>query len=68
MLSEMSIHPALKALVSNLVLGCVSAGVAVEKHNESLSGPDGLERWLQRASELLRQYCGGEGIEASLVS
>jgi hypothetical protein len=50
MLSEMSIYPALKALVPNLVLGCVSAVVAVEKHNESLSGPDGLERWLQRAA------------------
>jgi DNA/RNA-binding domain of Phe-tRNA-synthetase-like protein len=34
----------------------------------SFTGPDGLERWLQGASELLRRYCSGEGIEASLVS
>jgi DNA/RNA-binding domain of Phe-tRNA-synthetase-like protein len=34
----------------------------------SFTGPDGLERWLQRASELLLRYCGGEGIETSLVS
>ena len=33
----------------------------------SFTGPDGLDRWLQRASELLRRYCGGEGIEAELV-
>src|SRR4051812_44475170 len=29
-------HPALKALVPNLALGCVSAHVSVEKHNEAL--------------------------------
>ncbi len=34
----------------------------------SFRGPDGLERWLQRASELLRRYCGGEEIATSLVS
>lgn len=33
----------------------------------SFTGPQGLERWIQHASELLRQYCGGEGIETSLV-
>jgi len=33
---EISIHPALKALVSDLALGCVSARVSVEKHNEAL--------------------------------
>jgi DNA/RNA-binding domain of Phe-tRNA-synthetase-like protein len=36
MLPEISIHHALKALVSNLALGCVSARVSVEKHNEAL--------------------------------
>ena len=36
MLPEISIHPALKALVPNLALGCVSANVTVEKHNEAL--------------------------------
>src|SRR3954447_10472098 len=34
----------------------------------SFTGPDGLELCLQRASELLRRYCSGEGIEAALVS
>jgi DNA/RNA-binding domain of Phe-tRNA-synthetase-like protein len=34
----------------------------------SFTGPEGLERWLQRASELFRRYCGGEGIETSLVT
>jgi len=33
---EISIHPALKALVPNLALGCVSARVSVQKHNEAL--------------------------------
>ena len=33
---EISIHPALKALVTNLALGCVSANVTVEKHNKAL--------------------------------
>lgn len=33
---EISIHPAMKALVPNLVLGCVSARVSVEKHNQAL--------------------------------
>src|SRR3954463_12529398 len=36
MLPEISIQPALKALVPNLALGCVSAHVSVEKHNEAL--------------------------------
>jgi DNA/RNA-binding domain of Phe-tRNA-synthetase-like protein len=36
MLPEISIHHALKALVPNLALGCVSANVTVEKHNEAL--------------------------------
>jgi DNA/RNA-binding domain of Phe-tRNA-synthetase-like protein len=34
----------------------------------SFTGPEGLDRWLQRAGELLRRYCSGEGIETSLVS
>jgi len=34
----------------------------------SFTGPEGLERWMQRASELLRRYCGGEGIETTLVT
>lgn len=34
----------------------------------SFTGPDGLERWTYRAGELLRQYCGGDGIETSLVT
>jgi DNA/RNA-binding domain of Phe-tRNA-synthetase-like protein len=34
----------------------------------SFTGPQGLERWMQRAGELLRRYCGGEGIETSLVT
>jgi DNA/RNA-binding domain of Phe-tRNA-synthetase-like protein len=33
---EISINPALKALVPNLALGCVSANVSVEKHNKAL--------------------------------
>ena len=33
---EIYIQPALKALVPNLALGCVSAGVTVEKRNEAL--------------------------------
>jgi DNA/RNA-binding domain of Phe-tRNA-synthetase-like protein len=33
----------------------------------SFTGPEGIERWVNRASELLRRYCGGEGIEPSLV-
>ena len=33
----------------------------------SFTGPEGLEHWMQRAGELLRRYCGGEGIETSLV-
>ena len=36
MLPEVSINSALKALVPNLALGCVSAQVLVEKHNEAL--------------------------------
>ena len=34
----------------------------------SFTGPEGLERWMNRAGELLRQYSGGDGIETSLVS
>lgn len=33
---EISLHLALKALAPNLVLGCVSANVLVEKHNKAL--------------------------------
>ena len=36
MLPEISIHPTLKALVPNLALGCISANVVAEKHNEAL--------------------------------
>lgn len=36
MLPEISIHPALKACAPDLVLGCVSANVVVEKHSEAL--------------------------------
>jgi DNA/RNA-binding domain of Phe-tRNA-synthetase-like protein len=34
----------------------------------SFTGSQGLEHWVSRASELLRLYCGGEGIETFLVS
>ena len=34
----------------------------------SFTCPQGLENWVSRASELLRRYCGGEGIETSLVT
>ena len=33
----------------------------------SFTGPEGLERWVQRASELLGLYSGAVGIESSLV-
>lgn len=36
MLPEISIQPTLKALVPNLALGCVSARVSIQKHNEAL--------------------------------
>src|SRR6267142_704061 len=36
MLPEISIHPALKALAPDLALGCISARVSVERHNEAL--------------------------------
>lgn len=36
MLPEISIHPALKVLAPDLALGCISARVSVEKHNEAL--------------------------------
>jgi hypothetical protein len=34
----------------------------------SFTGPQGLEHWVSRASELLRRHCGGEGIETSLLT
>ncbi len=34
----------------------------------SFTGPQGLEHWVSRASELLRRYCGSEGIETSLLT
>jgi DNA/RNA-binding domain of Phe-tRNA-synthetase-like protein len=34
----------------------------------SFTGPEGLERWMVRAGELLRRYCGGEGIESALIT
>ena len=34
----------------------------------SFAGMEGLERWAERASELLGRYCGGEGIETALVT
>ena len=34
----------------------------------SFTGPEELEHWMSRATELLRRYCGGEGIGTSLVS
>jgi DNA/RNA-binding domain of Phe-tRNA-synthetase-like protein len=34
----------------------------------SFTGPEGLERWVVRAGELLRRYCGGEGINTFLVT
>lgn len=34
----------------------------------SFTGPEGLERWVSRTSELLRRYCGGEGIETLVVT
>ena len=34
----------------------------------SFTGPQGLEHWVSRASELLRRYCGGEEIETSVVT
>lgn len=34
----------------------------------SFTGREGLERWMQRAGELLYQYCGGTGIETSSMS
>jgi len=33
----------------------------------SFTGPEGLERWVERASELLGRYSGGEAIETFLV-
>src|SRR6476660_6976388 len=33
----------------------------------SFAGPQGLERWMQRADELLRRYSDGDGTETSLV-
>jgi DNA/RNA-binding domain of Phe-tRNA-synthetase-like protein len=34
----------------------------------SFTGQEGFEHWMARASELLRRYCGSEGIETSLVT
>src|SRR6476469_9350202 len=34
----------------------------------SFTGFEGLHRWMERASDLLRRHCGGEGIETSLVT
>jgi DNA/RNA-binding domain of Phe-tRNA-synthetase-like protein len=34
----------------------------------SFTGPQGLERWMQRAGELLGRYSGGDGIETSMVT
>ena len=34
----------------------------------SFTGPEGLERWMLRAGELLRQYSGADGIETALVA
>ncbi len=34
----------------------------------SFTGPEGLARWVERASELLGRYSGAEGIETSLVT
>jgi DNA/RNA-binding domain of Phe-tRNA-synthetase-like protein len=34
----------------------------------SFAGPDGLERWMLRAGELLRQYSSADGIETSLIA
>ena len=34
----------------------------------SFTGPEELERWVQRASELLGRYSGAEGIETFLVT
>jgi DNA/RNA-binding domain of Phe-tRNA-synthetase-like protein len=34
----------------------------------SFTGPDELERWLDRASGLLRQYSGGDGIETCVFN
>jgi len=36
MLPDISIHPALKAVAPDLVLGCISARVSVEKYDEAL--------------------------------
>jgi len=33
----------------------------------SFTGREGLERWMQRAAELLERYSGGDGIETSLA-
>jgi DNA/RNA-binding domain of Phe-tRNA-synthetase-like protein len=34
----------------------------------SFTGPQGLEQWVSRASELLRRHCSAEEIETSLVT
>jgi len=34
----------------------------------SFTGPEDVERWMNRGGELLGRYCRGEGIETSLVT
>jgi DNA/RNA-binding domain of Phe-tRNA-synthetase-like protein len=34
----------------------------------SFTGPEDLNRWMNRAGELLRGYCGGEGVETFLAA
>jgi DNA/RNA-binding domain of Phe-tRNA-synthetase-like protein len=34
----------------------------------SFTGPEGLERWMERAGELLRRYSSGDGMETALVT
>ena len=34
----------------------------------SFTGPEDLDRWMNRARELLAGYCGGEGIQTFLAA
>src|SRR6476646_2687341 len=52
MLPDISIHPALKALAPDLVLGCISARVSVEKHNEELWRE--IDRYLSHLSSTIK--------------